>query len=116
MENGSGCDHASSQGCDKAIERYQAILDENAERQLLLRHKDRLFGIARLILFLAFVVLMAIASMWDDVPLASWLSWGSLLAFLVVVTVNEPLRDELDQLPKKVSVVRRLLARLTRYS
>ena len=114
MENGSGCDHASSQGCDKAIERYQAILDENAERQLLLRHKDRLFGIARLILFLAFVVLMAIASMWDDVPLASWLSWGSLLAFLVVVTVNEPLRDELDQLQKKVSVVRRLLARLTR--
>lgn len=114
MENGSGGSSDASHGCNDAIKRYQTLLSDNSKRQSELRQKDRGFGLARLLLFFTFITLLAIGSLWSDVPAASWLAWGSLVGFLVVVTANEPLRDELDQLQKKVSVIKRLLARLDR--
>ena len=114
MENGIERPDESSVGCVEAMERYQALLDDNSQRQTALRQKDRWFGTLRLILFLAFLSLFAISSLWNDLPVASWLAWGSLIAFLIVVTLNEPLRDELEQLQKKVSVIKRLKARLNR--
>ncbi|MEC8473150.1 MAG: MutS family DNA mismatch repair protein [Planctomycetota bacterium] len=114
MENGIERPDESSVGCVEAMERYQALLDDNSQRQAALRQKDRWFGTVRLILFLAFLSLFAISSLWNDLPVASWLAWGSLIAFLIVVTLNEPLRDELGQLQKKVSVIKRLKARLNR--
>ena len=98
MENGIERPDESSVGCVEAMERYQALLDDNSQRQTALRQKDRWFGTLRLILFLAFLSLFAISSLWNDLPVASWLAWGSLIAFLIVVTLNEPLRDELEQL------------------
>jgi len=114
MENGSGHQGDAAHGCGEAIARYQALLNDNSERQEALRQKDRWFGLVRLLLFLAFVILVAIAALSTDLPVASWLAWGALIAFFVAVTVNEPLRDELEQLQKKVSVIKRLLARLNR--
>lgn len=114
MENGSGLLSEASHGCNEAIERYQKLLADNSKRQSVLRQKDRGFGFVRLMLFLAFITFVAIALLWSDVPAASWLAWLALVAFLVAVTANEPLRDELDQLQKKVSVIKRLLARLNR--
>ena len=55
MENGIERPDESSVGCVEAMERYQAILDDNSQRQTALRQKDRWFGTLRLILFLAFL-------------------------------------------------------------
>ena len=80
MENGIERPDESSVGCVEAMERYQALLDDNSQRQTALRQKDRWFGTLRLILFLAFLSLFAISSLWNDLPVASWLAWGSLWA------------------------------------
>ncbi|MDB4331838.1 DNA mismatch repair protein [bacterium] len=114
MENGIGRSQKTLHGCDDAIVRYQQHLSDNSQRQDLLRRKDQLFGHIRLGLFLSFLVFFSIAALWSDAAAASWLAWGSMIAFLITVTVNEPLRDELVQHQKKVAVIKRLIARLKR--
>lgn len=101
-------------GCDAAIKRYEDLLAGHSDRQQTLKQKDHWFGVVRLVLFLSFITMTAMSMLWGDVPAASWFAWGSLLAFLVAVTVNEPLRDEMEELRKKVSVIKRLIARLNR--
>ena len=102
------------QGCGEAVQRYENLLVGHSERQQTLKQNDHWFGVVRLVLFLSFITMTAMAMLWGDVPAASWLAWGSLLGFLVAVTVNEPLRDEMEELRKKVSVIKRLIARLNR--
>ena len=104
----------SNTGVDGAVERYRGQLASiDAERERL-RAKDRRFGYVRVVLFLAFVLLLVVGMLWDDVSYATWVGWGSFALFLIAVTANEPIRDKLEELNKHRSVIRRLIARLER--
>ncbi len=105
---------SNNSGVDGAVERYRGQLASiDAERERL-RAKDRRFGYVRVVLFLAFVLLLVVGMLWDDVSYATWVGWGSFALCLIAVTANEPIRDKLEELNKHRSVIRRLIARLER--
>lgn len=104
----------NSIGCGEALERYRGQLASIEVACEQLRAKDQVFARIRLVLFLLFVVLLAVGSLWDDVPAASWMGWGAFVLFLVAVTANEPIREKMEELNKHRSVIGRLIARLER--
>ncbi len=114
MVSQSGTDFQDS-GAQGALDRYRDQLASiDAERQQL-QAKDRRFGQVRLVLFLLFLLFLALGMLWEgDVPLATWIGWGAFAMFLVAVTANEPIRDKLNELNEHRSVIRRLIARLER--
>ena len=88
----------SDMGADGAIDRYRGQLASIDAKRELLRATDRRFGYVRVVLFLAFVLLLFVGMLWDDVSYATWVGWGTFALFLVAVTANEPIRDKLEEL------------------
>lgn len=94
--------------------RYRAQLETIAAKIDELASKDRLFGIVRVVLFFLTLVFWVVGYGWDAMPGVGWIGWAMLAAFIVVVTMNEPIRDRMEELARHRSVVRRLIARLDR--
>ena len=97
-----------------ALARYQELRDANLSEQNVLAARDRKFGAVRVSLFFAAIVFWLLGYFSDTVPWATWIGYTSLLAFFVVVVVNEPLRDRLEELRRQLGVIKRLIARLQR--
>tara|TARA_R110002049_G_scaffold4601_5_gene32038 strand:+ start:60956 stop:62887 length:1932 start_codon:yes stop_codon:yes gene_type:complete len=79
-----------------------------------LKARDRQFGAVRVGLFFAAIAFWLLGYFSQAVPWATWIGSAILVAFLVVVVANEPLRDKLDELGRQLGVVKRLIARLER--
>ena len=101
-------------GAQQALERYRSQLASIEVERQQLEGKDRRFGQLRLVLFLLFVLLLAVGNFWDPVPYVAWIGWFAFALFLVAVAANEPIREKLEELNKHCSVIRRLIARLER--
>ncbi|MGI9470872.1 MAG: MutS family DNA mismatch repair protein [Rubripirellula sp.] len=111
--NASPPNHESS-NATAALERYRAQLQSIDDQRALLNIKDRQFGKVRVVLFFAALVFWLVGYGFDGMPYVGWIGWAALALFFVVVTVNEPLRDKLDELRRHRSVIQRLIARLER--
>lgn len=98
----------------EAHARYRAQLDSIAAQSDQLTAKDRIFGIVRVALFFLAILFWIVGYGFDAMPGVGWAGWFSLAAFIVVVTLNEPIRDRLDELARHRGVIRRLIARLER--
>lgn len=81
MVSQSGTDFQDS-GAQGALDRYRDQLASiDAERQQL-QAKDRRFGQVRLVLFLLFLLFLALGMLWEgDVPLATWIGSAPLQCF-----------------------------------
>jgi hypothetical protein len=100
---------------EEALARYAAQLDSISQHRDRLAAKDRHFGVVRVVLFFAALVFWVVGYYgFGSMPGVGWIGWAMFAAFLVVVTINEPIRDRLDELKRHRSVVRRLIARLQR--
>jgi hypothetical protein len=107
----SSCDaHSASE----ALGRYRGQLQSIDEDRAQLKAKDAVFGKVRVLLFFLALVFWLVGYGFDGVPFAGWIGWGALGVFLVVVTVNEPIRDKLEELRRHRGVVQRLIARIDR--
>ncbi len=98
----------------EAIARYEAELATIAARSDTLAAKDRLLGKVRVALFLAAIVFFVVGYARNGLQGAGLLGWISLIAFFVVATLNEPVRDSIEELKRHRSVFERLIARLNR--
>ena len=103
-----------SLGADGALQRYRAQLESIGHDREQLRRKDRQFGKVRVLLFFLALLFWLVGYGFDGVPYVGWLGWSAFGLFLVVVTVNEPIRDRLEELRRHRSVIQRLIARLER--
>ncbi len=99
---------------DDALQRYRAQLDTIDLERAQLETRDRHFGKARVLLFFAALVFWVVGYGFDGVPKAGWIGWIAIGLFLVVVTINEPIREKLEELRRHRSVIQRLIARLQR--
>ncbi len=98
----------------EALARYAAQLDSISQLRDQLAAKDRRFGVVRVALFFLALLFWIVGYGFDSMPGVGWIGWAALAAFLVVVTINEPIRDRLQELQRHRSVIRRLIARLQR--
>lgn len=99
---------------EDALARYAAQLDSISQHRDRLAAKDRQLGVVRVVLFFAALVFWVVGYGFGSMPGVGWIGWTMFAGFLVVVTINEPIRDRLDELKRHRSVVRRLIARLQR--
>ncbi len=76
--------------------------------------KDRTLGKFRVALFLAAIIFWIVGYTPDGIEGAGLIGWLALMAFFVVATLNEPIRDSIDELKRHRSVFERLIARLNR--
>ena len=79
-----------------------------------LKAKDRHFGKVRALLFFLALLFWLLGYGFDGMPQVGWIGWIAIGAFLAVVTVNEPIRDRLEELRRHRGVTQRLIARLER--
>ncbi len=98
----------------EALSRYHAQLDSISAERDQLKARDRQFGSARVVLFFLTLVFWIVGYGFDAMPGVGWIGWVTLAIFLVVVTVNEPIREKLEEQRRHRSVIRRLIARLER--
>ncbi len=98
----------------EALSRYRAQLDSISAERDRLKSKDRQFGYVRVIFFFLAPAFWILGYGFDAVPGVGWIGWLSLVLFLVIVTINEPIREKLEELKRHQSVVGRLIARLER--
>lgn len=101
-------------GSDDALRRYRAQLESIDGQREVLKQKDRKFGQVRVVLFFLALVFWLVGYGFGGIPGAGWIGWGSFALFFGVVTLNEPIRDKLDELWRHRSVIQRLIARLNR--
>lgn len=101
-------------GSDESLRRYRAQLESIDQQRELLKRQDRRFGRARGLLFFLAMVFWLVGYGFDGVPYAGWIGWAAFGVFFVVVALNEPVRDKLDELRRHRSVIGRLIARLQR--
>lgn len=101
-------------GSKDALQRYRAQLEAiDAERESL-KQRDLNFGRVRVLLFSLALLFWLVGYGFDGIPHAGWIGWAAFVTFFVVVTINEPIRDRLEELRKHRSVIQRLIARLER--
>ncbi len=105
---------ADSQGAGDAIARYQSELEIINSKSERLVAKDRLIGKVRITLFIAAIVFWIVGYTDDRLTAAIYLGWLMLAAFFVAATLNEPIRDSIEELKRHRSVFERLIARLRR--
>ena len=98
----------------ESLARYRAQLESISAERDRLNLRDRQFGVVRAILFFATIVFWVVGYWIGGMPGVGPIGWATLAVFLVVVTVNEPIRDQLDVLLRHRSVIQRLIARLER--
>lgn len=98
----------------QAVSEYRGLLDqiESERRDLLAR--DSRWNLIRTGLFLAAVALLIIGYFLTKHAALVLLGWLSAGGFLVAVSLHERLRDSLNSLRQRRSVLRRLLARCER--
>lgn len=113
-ESSSEMNRSCSDDSSQSLERYRGQLGSIDERQAHLQSIDRRFGWVRVVLFFAAVLFWLAGYGFDGVPYAGWIGWAAIVAFMIVVTANEPVRDRLDELQRHRSVIQRLIARLER--
>ncbi len=101
-------------GADDALDRYRAQLESIDVQRDQLKAKDRNFGKVRALLFFLALLFWLLGYGFDGMPQVGWIGWIAIGAFLVVVTVNEPIRDKLEELRRHRGVTQRLIARLER--
>lgn len=101
-------------GASAALERYRAQLKSIEDERDGLQIKDRQFSKLRAILFFVALAFLVIGYGFDGIPYVGWVGWAAIIAFLVAVTANEPVREQLEELGRHRSVVQRLVARLER--
>ncbi len=97
-----------------ARERYQAELDSIQRERANLQVIDHRFAAVRVVLFFLAVTAwtfayFSAAGLWGNI-----IGWVAFVSFLVVVVVNEPIREKIDQLKRSRAVFQRLIARLER--
>jgi ABC-type multidrug transport system fused ATPase/permease subunit len=97
-----------------ARQRYQTELDSIQRERAKLESVDHRFTAVRVALF--FLALTA----WIFAYFSEAGLWGNIIgsvafvSFLIVVVVNEPIREKIDQLKRSRAVFQRLIARLER--
>jgi hypothetical protein len=97
------------------LQRYREDLKRIDDERERLKGKDRTFAQVRVVLFFAALLFWLVGyGSGGDVRHAGWAGWVCLAVFLVAVTVNEPIRDALEELWRQRSVIGRLIARLER--
>lgn len=101
-------------GADDALRRYRLQLKSIDDEREQLKGRDRQFGKVRAILFFLALVFWLLGYGFDGLPQVGWVGWLAMGLFLIVVTVNEPLRDKLEELRRHRAVTQRLIARLER--
>ncbi len=111
MTNETSARESELGDASQALARYREHLQTIANERDQLKAKDRKFGVVRVILFFAAIVCW-IVGIYEDGP--GWIGTGAIVLFLIVVIVNEPIRERLEELRKHRSVIRRLIARLER--
>ncbi len=97
-----------------ALNRYRAQLQTIDDDREQLKVRDRRFGKVRVVLFFLALLFFLVGYGFDGVASVRWMGWAALGLFLVVVTINEPIRDKLEELRRHRGVVQRLVARLDR--
>jgi predicted ATPase len=105
---------STSCGNDDALERYRAQLKSIDRDREQLKQTDRKFGRVRVLLFFLALLFWLVGYGFDGIPYVGWIGWAAFGAFFIVVTLNEPIRDKLDELRRHRGVVQRLIARLER--
>ena len=98
----------------EAYDRYRSSLQTIEAQRDQLKAGDARWNFLRVVLFLAMLVAFVLGY---SVSQLSWLAivaWIVVFVFLVVVTLHQRLRDQLDDLRHQRSVMRRLIARLER--
>ncbi|NNE00124.1 MAG: DNA mismatch repair protein [Pirellulaceae bacterium] len=96
------------------MQQYRAHLDSIEAKRDELKATDAKYGTIRVVLF--FLALM-IALFWAFADVGSsmgYVAFAAFAGFFVAVVLNEPIRDQIDQLQRSTAVVRRLIARLQR--
>ena len=102
------------ESADDALQRYRAQLESIDDERGQLKSRDRQFGKVRAILFFLALLFWLLGYGFDGMPQVGWIGWFAISMFLVVVTVNEPIRDKLEELRRHRGVTQRLIARLER--
>jgi hypothetical protein len=99
---------------NEAYERYRSSLQAIEERRKHLKTGDASWNLVRVILFLVMLVTFTLGYLVAKLSVLAILGWIVLFVFLVVVTLHQRLRDQLEDLRHQRSVMRRLIARLER--
>ncbi|WP_146514053.1 MutS family DNA mismatch repair protein [Rubripirellula amarantea] len=97
-----------------ATSRYRVQLETIDQQLRELEQKDLMLGRIRVGLILVAIVLWVVSIGSTGVPGAGWLGWLAFALFFVVATINEPVRDSMEELRRNRSVIERLIARLHR--
>ena len=97
-----------------ALDRYRNQIAAIESIHSQARAKDRAFGTARLISFLFALAFWVVGYGFDGLPVARIIGWVGFAVFIIVVTLNEPVRERIEQLRRERSVLARLVARLER--
>lgn len=97
-----------------ARERYRLQLEKIAGQSDGLVARDQTLGRIRVLLFLGAVVCWLLGYTSDGLEILQWIGWALIAVFFVVVTMNETVREQLDELKRHRSVTDRLVARLDR--
>ncbi|MGV3483246.1 MAG: MutS-related protein [Planctomycetaceae bacterium] len=101
-------------GTNEALERYRESLRRLDGRRNELKRYDRRWNSLRVLLFLAMVGSLGLGYASESLSQLTAVGWGLLFAFLTTITLHQRLRDEVDDLRHRRSVLRRLIARLER--
>jgi predicted ATPase len=102
-------------GSEDALQRYRGQLESIDHERDLLKQKDRRFGRARVLLFFLALMFWLVGYGFDGISYAGWIGWAAFATFFIAVTLNEPIRDRLEELRRHRSVIQRLIARLQRH-
>lgn len=106
--------NSTHENASDARERYQSRIEQIDERRAAIEKIDAKFGFVRVILFFLAITTGLFAAFAD---VGMWVGIAGILAFvafLVVVVLNEPYRDKLEEIKQQRGVIRRLCSRVDR--
>ncbi|QDS91912.1 Endonuclease MutS2 [Roseimaritima multifibrata] len=96
------------------MQRYEDRLQVLQESREACKQVDRRWHIARLLAFFSALGCLFFGYVSEGLAPLVWIGWGSVIAFLVIITLHQRVRDELEEIRRARSIVRRLLSRLQR--
>jgi len=95
------------------MERYEGRLAELGRQRESLKQIDRRWHMARLVAFFTAGGCLFFGYV-DSLVALQWIGWCAVIAFLIIITLHQKVRDQLGEIRRARSVTRRLLARLQR--